>query len=531
VKPHSKHDHKHKTNISFIILGISSLFWLIFRSGKKPSRLQYPCQRIAAANSIAFLSWLATILNGHFLYRKIKKYLSWQKIITLILTTALVFEGAKAYKLWQKNLSPKVIWGQSGISRVVWVSHPQATTSSSYNPRAGNQEIINQMLDQAIMGLTEQNSVSGAWTKLFQDRNEKNGLGQADYKAGEKIAIKVNFNNSWDCDNNGCPVYQVVNAIIRQLVNKGIPQADIGVYDTSRGFPDYFTQGIRNIYPQVKLNPDQDSWPPCTSSQGVLGANFGCFLTEAKYLINVPLLRTHGMAGVTLSFKNHLGSTGSPEKFHNMFFGTKKSTNSLVQLNSHSIIKNKTILVVADALYGLKSGGPDGFPNIRPNSLFLSTDPVAVDSVMIDYLESIGGSIYNPNDPRITYRLAAQEGLGNYATSCNSGSCSLDYQGTSIQLIKCPNAVCPGGTTPIPTSTPTPTLRPTATPTPTPTPTYVKGDVNHSDGADAVNLQDILMVLGNWMKTPSSVANYFDPLGDSKINSLDFGWVLRDWNK
>ena len=38
-----------------IILGLGSLFWLLYRSGTKPSRIVYPCQKAAATNVYACL--------------------------------------------------------------------------------------------------------------------------------------------------------------------------------------------------------------------------------------------------------------------------------------------------------------------------------------------------------------------------------------------------------------------------------------------------------------------------------------------
>ena len=46
------------TRTGMILLGIVSFIWLIVRSGRKPSRLQYPCQRAAAGHSM----WLGGYL-------------------------------------------------------------------------------------------------------------------------------------------------------------------------------------------------------------------------------------------------------------------------------------------------------------------------------------------------------------------------------------------------------------------------------------------------------------------------------------
>lgn len=55
-----------------------------------------------------------------------------------------------------------------------------------------------------------------------------------------------------------------------------------------------------------------------------------------------------------------------------------------------------------------------------------------------------------------------------------------------------------------------------------------RGDVNCDQ---AVNQQDILTILTSYLRTPAEISNYFDPIGDTIINLLDFGWVVRDWGK
>ena len=64
-------------------------------------------------------------------------------------------------------------------------------------------------------------------------------------------------------------------------------------------------------------------------------------VTEAKYMINMALLRAHGMAGVTLGAKNHFGSVyipdgggWTPRSLHNFAMRTSPmgSYNVLVDL-------------------------------------------------------------------------------------------------------------------------------------------------------------------------------------------------------
>ena len=76
-------------------------------------------------------------------------------------------------------------------------------------------------------------------------------------------------------------------------------------------------------------------------------------------------------------------------------------------------------------------------------------------------------------------------------------------------------------------------IEPTNMPSPSSTPSvFTKGDVNHSDGNDSVNLEDILLILKNYTKIASGVSGYFDSeaTNDNKINSFDFGWIIKNWN-
>jgi hypothetical protein len=140
--------------------------------------------------------------------------------------------------------------------------------------------------------------------------------------------------------------------------------------------------------------------------------------------------------------------------------------------------------------------------------LFLSTDPVAADSVMVDYLESEGANIWTNGDPRTYLRVAASDGLGTYETSPGN----FDY--SVIDLVRCePN--CPGTSPP-----------PAATQTPTTTPEYHPGDVN-LDGQ--VSTQDILLLFSlygkdSWLDIYAPDAN-----SDGLVNLVDFGFVLKNW--
>ena len=77
-KNEGKNKHKYnnwlfaRSGLSFF--GVASLLWFIFRTGTKPSRIAYPCQRVALANSSMFLG-ISVPLSVVLVSRKAKVFL------------------------------------------------------------------------------------------------------------------------------------------------------------------------------------------------------------------------------------------------------------------------------------------------------------------------------------------------------------------------------------------------------------------------------------------------------------------------
>ncbi len=508
---------KKNPSFLFILVGIASIIWLLLRSARKPSRLSYPCQRVASANSIIFISWVGSVFLSIF-SRRIR---SSGKILVrgglMLFSVALLYIALKTVYVYYNhfNFVPYAV-GQTG-SRVVWVKQDGAATgwSSNYATRV-NGNIVDSMMDTAITRLTGQSTVKAAWSQLFKNHN-----GGRDYQAGETFAIKVNFNNSYDSNLINANS-KVVNALLRQLiVEVGVKPTDISVYDVSRSFPSGFSSDISSRFPGVRLNTDRSV---CVSS-GVGSAQLGCVLQNSKYLINMPLLKVHGDGvKVSMSLKNHFGSSNSPSSFHSTMY-TNSRTSSQIVINKQPVIKNKTILVVGDGIYGTKKGketsNPGGSDGIipYPNSIFVSTDPIALDSVMIDYIASqpdtkISGT--NLSWVQTLYQNAAAEGLGTFDTSADT---NFDFKYDKINLVRCVNGSCSGS--PLPTSVSTPT--PTSTTTPIPTSVRKPGDANNDGKVDGL---DYVIWVDNYGITSGAKFSLGDFNGDGKVDGLDYViWV------
>ena len=120
---------------------------------------------------------------------------------------------------------------------------------------------------------------------------------------------------------------------------------------------------------------------------------------NADVFINVPIAKTHGMAGLTMSMKNLMGILGgSRGQIHQDFDQKIVDVNSLVRPH----------LVVLDAYRILVRNGPTGgdLGDVEtPKTCIAGTDPVAVDS--------LGTSLFGMKPSDLAYLVnAADRGLG-----------------------------------------------------------------------------------------------------------------------
>jgi hypothetical protein len=355
---------------------------------------------------------------------------------------------------------------ESGKPKVVHIhsTQTQATNwdfGSDYYGRHVDQDVVDDMVDRGVMELTGTSSIAQAWQVLLPD-----------YVPGKAIAIKVNFNNApghctHDCETD-CEDWQLkidalinpINAVTQGLKQMGVVETDIWVYDATPGreIPGRFTS--RCQYSGVQFfdtscnNPAQFesddpnayvTFSPPTGIPVPPAQKITDVLIDAAYLINIPILKKHMGAGVSLSFKNHFGSIDDCAPLHDWIsdiWGSNYSDtyNPMVDMYLNPHIANKTILTIGDGLFGDRRSNVDKptpwdtFGEHAPNSLFFATDPVAIDSVMCDFLhiESYDGGIYSMSDDYL--KLAEAAGLGTYERGdpWGSGYTRIDYDKIEI---------------------------------------------------------------------------------------------------
>ncbi len=134
-------------------------------------------------------------------------------------------------------------------------------------------------------------------------------------------------------------------------------------------------------------------------------------------MLNMPVLKDHGLSGVTGALKNVFGVVHNPNKYH-----SNGCDPYIADANRISAVREKTRLVICDALVVQYNGGPGYKPGwVEPyGGLLFGTDPVAVDAVGRRIINSLRRSkglhlLEDEGRPARHIETAASYGLGRCA--------------------------------------------------------------------------------------------------------------------
>jgi len=343
--------------------------------------------------------------------------------------------GASAAARWKPTDPPNQPIGQAkGIfpGRVVWSHDPRVArwdgkpaSGGWYEDQFTDPLLAEQMLSTSLRRLAGTTSDAEAWAALFRHYNRTHGRGDAGYRPGQRVAVKLNMNCAKrrpDPAQGFFNTPQLTRALLRQLVKQaGVRESDIVVYDASRWISDTIFLPIHAEFPGIRFEDREGGEGRFKiRADKAVALHFGdagvpdngktylpACVTGATYLINAAVMKGHALAAVTLCAKNHFGSvyrenTG-PKDLHlgwnpsNMHETITTSTrgmgtyNPLVDLMGHKDLGGKTILYLIDALYAAphQNERPEKwqsppFDGHWTASVLVSQDPVALESVAVD---------------------------------------------------------------------------------------------------------------------------------------------------
>ena len=283
----------------------------------------------------------------------------------------------------------------SGASRVALVRNKKLFQSGS----EPDSEQVAWMLAAGGGSLFDVEDPSDAWRKLFGP--------------DDVVGIKVNCIAGPQLSSHP----NVVAAIVAALKAVGVAEEKILIWDRKSGELAKAGYTINVDGPGVRCYGTKEAggFEKKATTKGSFKGSLSKILTQRiTALINAPILKDHGIAGVTAAMKNHYGSFSNPRQHH-----ANGCDPFIADLNSVAEIKDKTRLIVCDATRALCNGGPAYKPAFtwRYSGMLVATDPVALDTIgarIIDEKREEMGlpSLEEAGRPPRFLASAAARGLG-----------------------------------------------------------------------------------------------------------------------
>jgi len=346
--------HKHfKPKRHILVLGLLaavSIIWLIVRTGRKPTRINYPCQRAALTNVHFFLLALVAPVLGFSRVPSVKTFsraINSKLIKVVLLMCMLLFTLGCAFN-WTSStqytvvpvpleLKPQRALTSLGSSDLYFIENASGAYGS---------------MDMAMSRLLELMGNHSLF--FFRTASEPSGL------IGKEDVVIIKVNCQWNA--RGGTNTDLVKSIIKKIVahpegfvgeivvadnGQGIGSLDWGdsnAFNHSQSLTDvvnqfssfkvstYLWDSIRskavNEYDQgdyedgYVVNSTENpvthlrlSYPKFTSQyntsisfkEGVWDSHTQSYSRERLKVINVPVLKSHGNYGVTACVKHYMG--------------------------------------------------------------------------------------------------------------------------------------------------------------------------------------------------------------------------------
>ncbi len=246
-------------------------------------------------------------------------------------------------------------------SRVVVAHDPLLRGSASTVDGGRMQALLDRSMQALFHGDHAAETPVAAWRRLV--------------RSGDRVGLKVNTLGGRGISSN----LELVLAICERLQQAGIRPGDIVVWDRDGEEMERagFTLATGGDRVQC-FGTDRAGYEDDLTEYGSVGSRLSKILTRyTNVLINVPVLKDHDGAGVTLALKNMYGVIHNPNKYH-----PNGCDPYIADLNMLPEIRSRMRLTICDATTAMFEGGPGFKPehSWKCNSLLVSQDAVALDA-------------------------------------------------------------------------------------------------------------------------------------------------------
>lgn len=227
--------------------------------------------------------------------------------------------------------------------------------------RGAKAGVVN-LLDRAMQSYFDRDTPAEAWRQVV--------------RPGETVGLKVNCLSG----KGGSTSVALVDSICERLQQAGIRQESIIIMD--RLNEDLESAGFRPSSRSGRIRymgNDVLGYEAALSVHGSAGSLLSKTLTQlCDAVINLPVLKDHGIVGVTLALKSMFGVIHNPNKYH-----PNAGDPYVADVNMLPAIRQKARLTIADGLTAQYEGGPTYMPQWSwpYNGLLVGQDPVALDTV------------------------------------------------------------------------------------------------------------------------------------------------------
>ena len=517
------HNYSKKSIWHLALLAAVSAVWLILRTGTKPSRISYPCQKAAVANINLFLIALAPPLAGLTTKLLPERILGSRITKVVLVTSLLVTMMFSTFTMFAINAAPA-----GNLAMVDLDLQSQTTTASS----PSNLFIIQNAsgsqgnMDAAMSALLS--SMQSHGLNFFETDTTPTGL----IGNNDVIIIKVNGQSP----QRGGTNTDIAKSLVETIVNQtdgftgeiviadngqdtgGVDMTESNAYDHSQSMTD-----VAEMFPAYKVSAYswwtiasssvaeyssgnyQDGYVVNATPNTITGVKvsypkfqtaYGTYIslkngvwnqTTETYdssrlkLINLPIFKSHFYFGATACVKNYMGVGSQTLTQMHDTVGDGGMGTEMVETLFPTLNIIDCIWINANPFQpGSSIDSPCGpFTTYDEasytNLIGASTDPVALEywiakHVAIPTAVQRGYSYTSSIDP--DYEPITENLVQSYHHYLSASMNQIKNSGRQTTMLESEmNVYIISLTSPTPTPTPSPTPMPTTSPSPNPTPT------------------------------------------------------------